>query len=141
MRLQVRAAPPEALAWLERRTGCYVTRNARGVEAVRADGTTAGMVVLDAWMPNSVQAHMAVDTPVAWRALLPAVAHYVFVYLGKQVLLGLIPEEFIRSARFARAVGFREAYRVRDGWREGEDLLVFEMRREECPRRWLGGAA
>lgn len=129
------AATPEALRWLEARTGAVLTGNARGVAAVGAAGRVRGVVAYDCWTPNAVQAHMAVDTPVAWRALLRPVFEYPFEQAGKKLLLGIIPADNSRSARMAESLGLKLAHRVPDGWSDGVDLLVYQMRREDC--RWL----
>lgn len=133
--MRVQAGHGEAFAWIEERTGCVLTRNARAIEARDAAGRIRGVVAYDGWTENAVQAHMAVDAAVVWRSLLPAVFEYPFVEAGKGLLLGVIPEGNKRSWGMARRLGFREAYRVKDGWATGEDLIVHEMRRDEC--RWL----
>lgn len=135
----VRAASPESLRWIEARTGCVLTRNAKGIEAVDAKGNVRGQVAYDCWTDNAVQAHMAVDTPVAWRSLVRPAFEYPFSQAGKSVILGIIPAGNARSIHLARRLGLRETHRVRDGWARGEDLVVLEMRREEC--RWLKEAA
>lgn len=133
--MKVQAGHAEAFAWIEERTGCVLTRGARAIEARDASGRIRGVVAYDGWTENAVQAHMAVDSPVVWRSLLPAVFEYPFLEAGKGLLLGIIPAGNTRSCGMARRLGFREAYRVRDGWDVGEDLVVHEMRRADC--RWL----
>lgn len=130
------AATPEALRWLEAQTGAVLTSGARGISAVDSAGRVRGVVAYDGWTPNAVQAHMAVDTPVAWRALLRPVFEYPFEQAGRRLMLGIIPADNTRSARMAESLGFRLAHRVPDGWSVGVDLLVYQMRREEC--RYLG---
>lgn len=129
-----RAATPDELRWLEERTGAVLTRGARGIAAVDESGVR-GVVAFDGWTPNAVQAHMAVDTPVAWRALLRPVFAYPFEECGRKLMLGIIPADNARSVRMTERLGFRLAYRVADGWADGVDLLCYEMRRDEC--RWL----
>lgn len=135
----VRAASPESLRWIEARTGCVLTREARGIEAIDSRGVVRGQVAYDNWTENAVQAHMAVDTPVAWRALVKPAFEYPFTQSGKSVIMGVIPAGNARSVHLAKRLGLRETYRVRDGWANGEDLVVLEMRRDEC--RWLQEAA
>src|SRR5574343_1668250 len=135
----VRAASPESLRWIEARTGCVLTRAARGIEAVDSRGVVRGQVAYDNWTENAVQAHMAVDTPVAWRALVKPAFEYPFRQAGKSVIVGFIPAGNARSVHLAKRLGLRETYRVRDGWANGEDVVVLEMRRDEC--RWLQEAA
>lgn len=133
--MKVQAAPPAHFAWLEGRTGCTLTRNARAIEAVDRQGRVRGMVAYDGWTENSVQAHMAVDAPAVCRSLLRPAFSYPFEEAGKGLLLGFIPAHNARSVRLARHIGFHLAHRVLDGWAQGDDLLCFEMRRHEC--KWL----
>ncbi|RKH08995.1 hypothetical protein D7X74_30395 [Corallococcus sp. CA047B] len=135
MRYSVRAAPPAHFAWLEGRTGCVLTRNASAIEAVDADGTIRGMVAYDSWTESAVSAHMAVESPSVWRALLRPAFEYPFVQAGREIILGVIVASNARSMAFVERVGFREAHRVQGGWAKGVDLVVWEMRREDC--RWL----
>ena len=93
------------------------------------------MVVLDLWTETSVQAHVALDTPIAWRKLGPALWQWVFRQCGKLVLLATIPADNERSLGLVRSLGFMETHRVREGWSIGVDLVLHEMRVHNC--RWL----
>lgn len=135
MRLDVTAAAPADLGWLVSRAECTLTPAARAIKAVSPSGEIRGMVAYDCWTPNACQAHMAVDAPVAWRALIRPAFRYPFQQAGKSVILASIPAGNARSVHLAKRLGFRETYRVTDGWATGEDLVLFEMRRCEC--RWL----
>lgn len=129
--MRVQFAPQRRMRWLEQKTGCVLTRNARAIEVV--DGAiTRGMVAFDAWTPQSAQAHMAVEAPILWRHLLPAAARYLYETEGRQLAIGLIPASNGRSVRTALSLGFSLQHRVRDGWSAGVDLLVLEMRKQDC---------
>lgn len=131
----VRAHLPGEIGWIEDRTGAVLTRDARAV--VAEEGTTIlGMVAFDSWTMNAAMAHMAVVAPPVWLGLLRPAFRYVFEQAKKGVLLGAIPSHNARSLRFALGVGFSEAHRVKDGWAAGDDMVLIEMRREDC--RWLG---
>lgn len=93
------------------------------------------MVAYDCWTESTVQAHMAVTTPIAWRSLRGPAFDYPFQQCGKLKVLGVIPAHNRKSLRMAESLGFREAYRIEDGWAEGDDLVLVEMRRDEC--RWI----
>jgi hypothetical protein len=130
--VRVLAAAPEDFAWIVSRTQCAPTAGFRALKAVDASGRIRGMVAYDGWTENAAQAHMAVDTPVAWRALLPAAFEYPFLECGKGVLLAVIPAHNVRSWTLATRFGFALVHRVVDGWARGDDLLFLEMRRESC---------
>jgi RimJ/RimL family protein N-acetyltransferase len=130
----VRAAHPEEFGWLVERAECAITPGFRAI-AAEDQGRIVGMVGFDGWTPNSVTMHVALDSPACLRSLLPEIFDYAFRQAGKGLALGIIPAGNERSVNLAKRVGFREAYRVRDGWSVGEDLIVLEMRREEC--RWI----
>lgn len=134
--MRPRAVSAEGLAWLEVRSGATLTRHATGVEVVDAAGNIRGVVGFDDATHSSIRAHMAVDTPVAWRSLLPAALDYAFGQLKKRILVGTIPSVNAKSIRFAEHVGLRETCRIGDGWDEGQDLLIFLMHREQwIPQR------
>ena len=133
--MNVLAVPPAEFSWIERRTGCVLTRNARAIKAVDRCGLTVGMVAYDSWTENAVQAHMAVDSPIAWRSLLWPAFAYPFEQAGLGVLLAVINAGNTKSLDLALHFGFREAHRLVDGWAKGEDIIFLEMRREKC--RWL----
>lgn len=112
--------------------GAHISPDARGLVAVSKRGTVCGGVLYDGWTENSVQVHMATSTPIAWRHLLPAAFQYPFEECGRGVLLGLVRGHNVASVKMCGHLGFREAYRVRDGVALGEDIIIFELRREEC---------
>lgn len=137
MRLRTLPASPADLLWLEKRAGCCLTIRAKGIKAVDRSGRIRGLVAYDDFTLNSCAVHQAAESPIAWRALSPACFQYPFIQLGLGVVTGAVPASNARSLRFAQRMGFREIYRVRDGAAPGEDMVVHELRREECERRGL----
>jgi RimJ/RimL family protein N-acetyltransferase len=132
----VRGANPSHFEWLWDRTSCPITPGFRAIEAVDAKGRIVGMVGFDGWTDNSCQAHMAVDYPAVWRSLLQPAFAYPFVENNRKLLVGTIAANNARSLALAKRMGFKETYRIRDAWADGVDLVLVEMRREEC--RFLG---
>lgn len=130
--MNVRAATPEEYSWLLGRVGYTPTASFRALAAVDNTGRVRGMVGFDSWTENSAQAHFAVDTPMALRELAPAAFEYVFHQAGRGVLVGVVREDNARSRRATKHLGFKEAYRIRDGAAAGVALLLYELRREEC---------
>lgn len=130
--MRVEAAGPLDLKWLVDATRCALTPGANAIKAVDARGRIRGMVAYDWWTENAVYAHMAVDTPIAWRHLIPACFEYPFVQCNRQLLLALIPAHNEKSWGLAGHFGFRIVHTVRDGWAKGDDLHLLELRREDC---------
>lgn len=132
------AATSGDIAWLSERTGYLPTRNARGLAAVDGSGRTRGVVGYDGWTQAAVHCHMAVDTPIAWRALLPEAFRYPLETCGRRLLIALVTADNARSLALARHFGFAETARIRGGWSDGVDLVLLELRKDDC--RWLAGS-
>jgi len=131
----VMAATVPDMQWIVERTQCGLTPGARAIKAVDDSGRIRGMVAYDGWTLNAVQAHMAVDSPIVWRSLTKPAFSYPFLEAGRGVILAAIPVGNAKSINLAKRFGFRDLLRIQDGWAVGEDLLMLEMRREEC--RWI----
>ena len=134
----VRIAPADHLRWLVERAEIAWTPGLSAIEAVDAQGRIHGMVGFDGVMPNAVSMHIALDNAAALRSLLKPAFRVVFNVYGMGVARAMVRGSNARSLDLVAHAGFKFAYRSVDGWAKGEDLLLFEMRRDECPH--LGGA-
>lgn len=138
MSVTVRAAPPEHFRWLAGRAHLSINGPFQALEVVR-NGTVPeriiGMVGFDGWTPNSVQMHVAVDDPYAIRRLLKPAFGIAFYEFGKEVVIVNVLSTNARSLRLVKGLGFREVYRGKDWVDRGVDMVIHEMRRNEC--RWL----
>lgn len=131
--MHARAATAQERKWVIERVGCAATDGLRAIVAVDAAGRIRGATAYDFWTPASVQCHMAAETPLAWRALLPAALEYPFLEANKRVLLAVIRASNAMSLKVAHHIGFGERCRVKDGFAVGDDLCFMELRRED----WL----
>lgn len=125
----------EDFKWILEHAHCVLTPYARAIMAVDESGAIRGMVAFDNWTVNAVQVHMAVDAPMVWRKLLPAAFELAFEQAGKGLVVGITPASNEAALSFSRKAGFRQPYRIPDGWAAGEDMVISEMRKDEC--RWL----
>lgn len=133
--MRVQAAPLEDIPWLVSRAKFNPSTEIKAIEAVDDTGRIHGMAGFDGWTPNSVVITIALDNPACLRHMIHAVFNYAFLQAGRGVALATIVGSNTRSLNLCRHVGFREVYRVRDGVKVGEDIVLMEMRREEC--RWI----
>jgi hypothetical protein len=127
----VRAAPPAHFPWLTSRSGYRPLSDARGLEAVRGE-RLLGMVLFDGWTATLAQAHVAVDTPLALRHLLPEAARYVFRQAERLAIVTMVDARNTPVRQLAAGVGFHEVYRIQDGMEPGVDMILIELRRENC---------
>lgn len=127
--------PPEGVAWIAERAGFSPTIEFRALTALDDRGRIHGMVGFDGWTPNSVVAYIALDNPAALRHLVPAVFEVAFEKAERGVMLATCKGSNTRSLKLCKHLGMKEVYRVRDGVQVGDDLVILEMRREDC--RWL----
>ena len=136
MAYTIRAGGADGCAWVAARTGVAWTPRARSVVTCRADGLILAGVLLDDWTQNSVQAHIAAESAIAWRRLVPEVLRYVFrgarfeAQRGVGVLLAGIRSDNTPALRFASHAGFEFQAKVPDVFGPGVDLVLLVMRRE-----------
>jgi RimJ/RimL family protein N-acetyltransferase len=118
--------------WLIERTGCDVTVGYKAIKIVDATGKIHGMVGYGNWTANSVVLTIALDNPAALRETLKWAFRYPFEQCGRGIALAMVRGKNKRSLSLCNKVGFREVYRVKDGIEIGEDMVMFQMRREDC---------
>jgi len=132
----VRAAHPSHYGWLVQQVGCAATAGFRAIEAVDAKGQIRGMVGYDLWTQTAVWMHVAIDSPMVLRSIVRPGFAYPFLECGREIALATVRQSNKASRRLCHGLGFREAWRVRDGIAHGEDLIMFEMRKADC--KWIG---
>jgi hypothetical protein len=133
-----RAAHPSSFGWLVSRADFNgISPQFQAIEAVDETGRIHGMTGFDGWTENSVVGTIAVDNAAALRTLLVPTFQYVFNQSRRGVYIATVRGTNKKSLRLCKHLGFRETHRIKDAIRVGEDLVLFEMRREEC--RYLDG--
>ena len=127
---------PEHWQWIRERARCHITLSSKGVIAIDKNGVPCAALVLDSWTPTGGQFHIAVENPMVIRhGFFHAGFRYFYQTCGKLVLTAMTPADNDRALKLAKRVGFRETHRIKDGYNYGVDMVVLEMRKEEC--KWL----
>ena len=132
------ASTQEDITAYEQATGYIADRGQfRGISAYSASGTLLGVIGFDYWTPAAVQMHVWIKSPLALRGgkWLKEVFTYAFVTHGKKVAFGIIPSDNPKALKFIKNVGFVELSRLKDGWDDGIDMVINEIRPGFC--RWL----
>lgn len=128
-------ATPEDCIAFGREVHLCISPDFRGIKQIR-HGKIYGFVGYDHWTENAVEMHIWLQGKHALtRKLLQEAFTFPFVTCNKGVVIGVTPGYNASALEFNRSVGFKETYRIRDGWSLGTDMVIQEMRRDEC--RWL----
>jgi hypothetical protein len=109
-----------------------ISKATRGLVATDTNGTPVGVVLLDNWSENSVMGHIAVQSPIALRDLLPEAFSYVFNFCQKGMMLGCVPADVVKALKLNAHIGFKEIYRIKDGWDVGIDTVMLQMLKADC---------
>jgi len=123
---------PEEYEWLVERSGCDITPGFKAIKVVDSEGKIHGMVGYGNWTANAVVLTIALDNPAALREVLKWGFRYPFEQCNRGIALAMVRGKNKRSLSLCNKVGFREVYRVKDGIEVGEDMVMFQMRREDC---------
>lgn len=136
----VTAAPPWSYNWLAQRAEFTPSPEFKGILAWDENRSKiCGMAGFDGWTENSVVVTIALDHPSALRYLLMPTFDFIFAQAGRGVALATVRGSNSKSQKLVTHAGWKEVYRIRDGVKVGEDLILYEMRREDC--RWIRKAA
>ena len=121
--------------WIAARANPVLCVDTAGLVAERA-GDLVAAVVFDSFSENSCLSHIVIEDPMVLRHhFLHFVFQYAFTVRDVGVITGLTPADNKEALRFNKKIGMREVYRIKDGYKQGIDFVLQEMRREEC--RWL----
>lgn len=130
-------AQPPSYPWIIQRLGLRPSAEFQALEAIREDGSIAGMVGYDAWTPGGVTLSIALDTPMAFRCLVKPLFLMAFEVCRREVATCVVRSDNRASLALVEHVGFRRAGVVPNGWAPGIDLTVWQMQKRDC--RWLYG--
>lgn len=108
----------------------------RAISLVTEEDGLQAIVGYDFWTLNAVQMHVWIKHPEAYLSKEFIQEAFAFPFnSGRNLVIGVTPGDNTRALEFNRKIGFLETYRVKDGWSLGTDMVIQEMRRENC--RWL----
>ncbi len=112
------------------------TSGLRGIRYGVEDVADA-VVAYDNWTENAVFIHCWSRATPPWfdKRFLQEIFRYPFEICNKGLVIASTQGDNTPVLELSRKLGFRQTYRVPDGWSLGTDLVIQEMRRDEC--RWL----
>ena len=132
-------APPEHLSWIGEQAALDIGSEFRAIEAIDETGRIHGIVGYDGWCPGSVAMHVAIANPICIRRLIQTAFGLPFIEFNLPLVKATVLSDNEKSIRFTKHLGFKHVATLHDWWSPGVDLMLFEMRREDC--RWIPKSA
>ena len=98
------------------------------------NGEVMCAAVYDHWTVYAVQMHVWSGNPkyLFNPEFLRAAFSYPFVFANKGIAFAVTPGDNTASLAVSRSLGFGEVSRIKDGWDLGTDMVIQELRRENC---------
>jgi len=119
--------------YARRVTTVSLSADTRGIVAMEDDHRIhAGIVLFDQFTENSCTAHISITNPMALRGLHIEAFKYAFNQLDKSMILGPVESDNKKALKLNAHFGFTEVARIKDAYADGVDLVLLQMKREDC---------
>lgn len=130
----IRAATQSEIEFVCGKISFSYSHDSNGVIIEDEMGGVGAMAMYDRWTYSAVEMHAYSSSPkyVFNPEFCYAMFEYPFVEQNKMLAFAVTPCDNTASIALARFLGFREVYRIRDGWKPGTDMVIQELRRENC---------
>ncbi len=108
--------------------------DSRGVMATDEEGVLQAAMIADSWSLNSCQIHIYIANPFVLKN---GFAEEVFGFIfgdesGREIIIGVTPAGNHKALKFIEHMGFVEAYRIKDGFKKGEDYVMTLCHKADC---------
>ena len=127
------AITPRDLGYMPQNARPIMCADTKGIMAVDEEGIPQAICVLDSWSFNSCQIHIWIENAfVLKHGFAEEVFNYIFNTCGRNVVIGVTPDNNVKALKFIKHIGLEEVCRIKDGYAEGVDYIITEIRRENC---------
>ena len=111
-----------------------ICEDTKGITALDGDNVPQAVCVLDGWSPNSCIIHIWINNPfVLKHGFAEEIFNFVFSEeSGRTKIIGVTPSDNLKAVKFIKNIGFKEVYRISDGYKVGVDYVVTEMNKDKC---------
>lgn len=122
-------------AWINEQLPILRVEDTGGLIAYNKDtNERIGVCIWDNWTNNSVQCHLMINHIAALRhGFIELIADYVFNKKKKKFIYGFIPSNRPKALKINRHIGFTEMVNLKDGFADGVDYIVMQLKAENCP--------
>jgi len=128
----IRASTHQEIGVLCNRTGLVPTPYMKGISLI-SENRILAVAGYDRWTDNCVEMHIWADFLIP--GFVRAAFEYPFIQAGKGLVIGVIAGNNVAALSFTQRLGFEVKYVIKDGNAVGVDLVLQEMRKENC--RWI----
>jgi hypothetical protein len=111
------------------------TESMNGVVAYDAEThETLAVLVAQEWTHTCCYVHQVIlKTFVIRHGWFEEVANWLFTIANRIKLYAMVPSKNERAVKLNTKLGFKEIVRLEDAYDHGEDFILMELKREECP--------
>lgn len=97
-------------------------------------------MICENWSKTSVECHFIVANRAALRHKFhEECANFVFTTAGKLKMFGRVPEDNTAARKLNKHFGFKELITLKDAFDVGDNVVIMELNREDCPYwTWRG---
>jgi|TARA_R110000782_G_scaffold110187_1_gene199354 RimJ/RimL family protein N-acetyltransferase len=107
--------------------------DSRGIIAFDEHDNMVAGSVMDSWTDNSCMIHVFIGNPFALKhGFAHEVFNYAFNIANRGVIIGCTPADNKKALKFNANMGFEEQTRIKDGYAEGVDFVITQLRKENC---------
>lgn len=130
----IRAATQEEIDTICDEIGYAPSKHSKGVILEDEEGQPGAAAIYDHWTHTAVQMHAWSKGPkyIFNPDFCREIFSYIFVQANMMLAFAVTPCDNSPSLALAKFLGFKEICRIRDGWKSGTDMVIQELRRENC---------
>ena len=122
-------------AWIQQYNPILRVEDTGGLIAFDAENDKIiAACIWDNWAPNSVQCHMySISTTELFKSnFLPFVFNHIFNKRKVNIIYAFVCSDNEQSVKRCLLLGFTEKTRIEKGWTETVDLILLELKKENC---------
>lgn len=126
---------PTDWGWVQKYVPMLRVEDTCGIMAIDAEkNETVGGVIVDNILNNSCQATIILKSSMVLRyGFLEECLDWIFNGLNKRYIYCLVATSNKASQKLCRKVGGVAQMQVKDGYRDGDHFVVYQIDREKCP--------
>ena len=131
---------PSDWGWVKSHVPLLRVQDTCGIMAIDTEkNETVGAAIFDNFLHNSAQGTFIVTTPMVLKhGFLEEIADFIFEHCGKDYIYALVQDGNKKAIKLNHHLGFRQIFRMPEGFGKGVDFLVLSLHKDDC--RFFSGS-